>query len=164
MQRIAAGSDSQIQDVAVNEPVSLATGDVLIVRNENDQIWTAGPADIDIVTAVMTTGSNPGSYDPDEWIGNGSALDDNTLALPGGPYRLTLRQMAVEAATGIPLPAEGITQLGLIQEGKATIGRGSDGTLSITLGTTPSDTVLILSLSRAEVGSGTPVALPADDQ
>jgi hypothetical protein len=165
MQRIAAGSNDQIQQIAANTPVSLAAGDVLIVRNEYDQMWTAGHTDVDILTAIMTGGSSPGGYDPAEWSSiTNSSSDDNTLALPGGPYRLTLRQVDGDAATEIPLPANGVSQLGMLKDGEATVGRASDGTLSIVGATKPGSVLIILTLSTAEPGSGTPVALPGNDQ
>ena len=95
-------------------------------------MWTAGHTDVDILTAIMTGGSSPGGYDPAEWSSiTNSSSDDNTLALPDGPYRLTLRQVDADAATEIPLPANGISQLGMLKDGEATVGRASDGTLSI---------------------------------
>ena len=78
------------------------------MRNEDSQTWTTGANEVDIATTALAGGSTPGALDSAEWIVNVYTGDDNTLDLPDGPYRFTLRQMTFDADTEFPLPEHGV--------------------------------------------------------
>jgi hypothetical protein len=157
IQVIRHDTDGSIENVARGQTADLGPGDVAIVRNEDNQTWTAGAAEVDIVTAALVGGSVPGSTDPTEWINNDYALDDFTLDLPGGPYELRLEQTMLNGDATIPLPEQGVNQLAIVRDGAGGIGRNSDGSISVA-GVNSPTTLLIVTLTTTAAGSGTPVA------
>ena len=157
MQVMRHDRPGEIQTMANGGSADLGPGDAVAVRNEDNQSWTTGADEVDIVTTVLVGGSVPGSADPTEWIGNGYTGDDNTLKLPGGPYRLTLRQVTFDADMEFPLPENGVNQLGMLRDGQAVVGRNSDGTISVQ-GVRGPITFFILSLATLAEGTGTPIA------
>jgi hypothetical protein len=146
-----------LEEIAGGESVDLGPGDAVAVRHERSLIWTTGAAEVNIVTMAMVSGLTFGSFDPAEWISHGSQIELESITLPGGPYILTLSQATIDADVTLPLPHCAINQLLIVQDGKAVVGKNSDGSISVA-GIQAPATVLSLRLSAVTKSTGTPVA------
>jgi hypothetical protein len=147
----------EIETMANGSEADLGPGDAVAMRNEASQTWTTGAGEVDIVTQTLIAGSVPGSHVPAEWVVNTYTSDANTIDLPGGPYRLSLRQVTVDADAEFPPPENGVNQLGILRDGQGVVGRDSDGTISVQ-GVRGPATIFILTLTTLPEGIGTPLA------
>jgi hypothetical protein len=145
-----------IEDYGAGEAADLGPGDVVVVRNDDSQTWTTGAAEAQVVIQSLTTGTSPAQPGSWEWRANAYTYEIHSVVLPGGPYKLTLREVTVEADTIFDLPENVVNQLALRHEGIASVGIDLDNVLKVT-GMQEPVTVFVLTLSTTQ-GGGTTVA------
>jgi hypothetical protein len=145
-----------IEDYGAGEPANLGRGDVVIVRNDNTQTWTTGAAEAQLVIQSLATGASPGPPGSWDWQVNAYTYEIHSIVLPGGPYKLTLREVTVEDDTIFDLPENVVNQLALRKEGIAAVGIDLENVLKVT-GVQEPVTLFVLTLSTTE-GGGTTVA------
>jgi hypothetical protein len=155
VQRIRHGGGGRLEEIAPGKSVELVPGDSLVVRNEHHQTWTTGTEPVDIITTAVASGFWMTSFDPIEWVGNGSASNSQMISLPAGPYLLRIQRKEISEDATFPPTAGTIIQFGLTSDGTG-VGQSSDQTLSVK-GVRGHMSVFILSLEVAPEGVGTPV-------